>query len=359
MRCNFRGPMLSIGCCEQPLARAVFGWWHTRMGRLAGQLAQPGKKAHAAPVRVPGLSGVVQVAAGHAYSCALERKGEVWCWGATTDGQPADRRHQPHKIVGLNGVKAIAAGAFVCAMTDTDVLCWGHIRAPRHGGPPALKPHRMKNLSRPKQIAVGGGHACVLSQAGEVSCWGWNHRGQVGDGRVTGANDPEVVLKGARRIFVGGMSSCALMERGPLRCWGEVADSDALTVTTPMPVRGLTDAVDIAADANRSCAVLANGKVQCWGDNDNGLLGEGTEMNRATPTPLADLSHIADIALGHGHACARSAQPTGPVQCWGAMPSPALGGAWSSASQRFEVAASVGASQAATCARLWLPAFLR
>ncbi|MEX1193993.1 MAG: chromosome condensation regulator RCC1 [Dehalococcoidia bacterium] len=65
-----------------------------------------------------------------------------------------------------------------------------------------------------------------------------------------------------------------------------------------------------------TCAVTTDGSVQCWGDNNSGQLGDGTETDRPTATPVVGLDPPAKIvALGDSHTCAQSA--TGAVSCWG------------------------------------------
>ena len=55
--------------------------------------------------------------------------------------------------------------------------------------------------------------------------------------------------------------------------------------TTPVPVVGLTDAVELAAGFDFVCARRATGAVVCWGANDYGQLGDGIASHGADCRP--------------------------------------------------------------------------
>jgi hypothetical protein len=55
--------------------------------------------------------------------------------------------------------------------------------------------------------------------------------------------------------------------------------------------------------------------VYCWGDNGQGQLGDGTTTDRWTPVPVSGISNAVELASGHYHTCARLA--TGDIACWG------------------------------------------
>ena len=83
-------------------------------------------------------------------------------------------------------------------------------------------------------------------------------------------------------------------------------------------VVGLSNTVQVEGDSFFSCARLMGGAVQCWGQNDSGQLGDGTNTDHRAPAPVVGMLNAAQIALGFYHACARVADGSEPVLCWGA-----------------------------------------
>jgi hypothetical protein len=55
-----------------------------------GQLGRPSSSVETVAMRVPGVEGAVDVAAGKSHSCALLASGRVLCWGANDRGQLGD-----------------------------------------------------------------------------------------------------------------------------------------------------------------------------------------------------------------------------------------------------------------------------
>jgi alpha-tubulin suppressor-like RCC1 family protein len=71
----------------------------------------------------------------------------------------------------------------------------------------------------------------------------------------------------------------------------------------------------LSANGELTCAARGS-SLFCWGKNDKGQLGDGSLVNRASPTPVVGLPSGDVTALGVGelHACAVVA---GAVWCWG------------------------------------------
>ena len=68
----------------------------------------------------------------------------------------------------------------------------------------------------------------------------------------------------------------------------------------------------VSAGAYHTCAVTGS-NVRCWGRNQGGRLGDGTQIDRGTPTRIV-LSSTRSVAAGGYHSCAVSGAS---VQCWG------------------------------------------
>ncbi len=77
-----------------------------------------------------------------------------------------------------------------------------------------------------KALAVGQEFACAITMDGsQVSCWGENVIGQLGDGSFI--DRPTAAPIGEpgpwRAIAAGSYHACAIKDSGALFCWGEAA----------------------------------------------------------------------------------------------------------------------------------------
>lgn len=99
-----------------------------------------------APVPVSGLSsGVAQVDGGFEHTCARTTASAAMCWGLNTLGR-------------VGASSGDTCGVVACAKTPTGVTGLG-------GGV--------------VDISAGANHACAVTSAGGVKCWGNNDYGQL------------------------------------------------------------------------------------------------------------------------------------------------------------------------------------
>ncbi len=113
----------------------VWGWGQSYGGSFGNDSANkmglydPSLYAFS-PVKVDGLSNVVQISVGYSHAMALESDGTVWTWGDNSNGQVGragfTSTYLPGRI-SLTGVKEISAGYdFSMAMlNDGSVWSWG------------------------------------------------------------------------------------------------------------------------------------------------------------------------------------------------------------------------------------------
>ncbi|KAI7844948.1 hypothetical protein COHA_001595 [Chlorella ohadii] len=126
----------------------------------------PGGNSKGQSAGIPGLIGVVQVAAGAVHTCTVNNLGIVACWGGNEYGQRAVPRF-------MSALQLAAGDYHTCALiSDGTVACWGH-----NGRGQSAVP---KGLSGVIQVAAGAAHSCALKSNGTVACWGCRAMGASG-----------------------------------------------------------------------------------------------------------------------------------------------------------------------------------
>ncbi|MEX0787012.1 MAG: dockerin type I domain-containing protein [Dehalococcoidia bacterium] len=211
------------------------------------------------------------------------------------------------------------------------------------------RPAEVLGAGAAASVAGGGAHSCVVTDAGQVKCWGWNFYGQLGDGTTDSRAEPVDVcadaacsslLSGVVAVAGGDTHSCAASEAGGVWCWGRnvhgrLGDGTEVQRNTPVAVcapvaeseqcGALGGIVGLAGGFEHTCAVTGEGGVYCWGSNELGQLGNGTRTSSKRPvavcepgsesTPCAPLADAVALTAGWFSSCALRA--SGGVVCWG------------------------------------------
>ena len=179
-----------------------------------------------------------------------------------------------------------------------------------------------------------GASNCIISNAQSLYCWGDNTYGNLGNGLhgtgVFSSLPVEITSFGTGlypvKVATGGHHSCAILNDGTVSCWGhnnqgQLGDGTQISRYTPTPTVSLgvgVKAVDVVAGGHHSCAVLDDGNVKCWGSNVYGQLGDGTTTDSHSPVSLSGFtgaSQAISITAGWTYTCALIED--GSVKCWG------------------------------------------
>ncbi len=258
-----------------------------------------------------------------------------------------------------------AGGRHSCILDDAGkVSCWGNNERGQLGDgsfEARAIPGSIAGDFTLASISAGVWHTCGVSRDGEAYCWGSNDAGQLGDGTTSPRSAPVRVSGNAsfRLIRAGSSHTCGLTRSGGVFCWGsnamgQLGDGSRATRTTPVAVALGMGVGAISVGRSHSCALTLDGAAWCWGQNDAGQLGDGSSAPRAGPVAVATDQKFVSIAAGSSHSCAVSI--AGIVWCWGKNSFGQLGVAGDAAAtpQAVEagaVFATVTAGQLHTCAR--------
>src|SRR3990167_754720 len=110
------------------IGKTVWAWGNNTYGQLGSGTNNNSNT----PIRVSGISDVVDIASGFWHTVALESDGTVWTWGNNTYGQLGDGtntdRNTPVQVDGISNVIAIAGGYWhtIALESDGTVWTWGN-----------------------------------------------------------------------------------------------------------------------------------------------------------------------------------------------------------------------------------------
>lgn len=313
----------------------VWCWGGNGDGQLGGS-----KDSSATPVAVMTSSGtrladVVDIAAGHKLTCAVDSEKRVWCWGDNdhdaAGAQNSDSVRVPTQIKGIPNEGALGAAVgndFACAWTSSgSVYCWGkddhgELGSNASGDTPTAI--AVPGVSGVVDMSAADAHACAVTGGGAVKCWGDGGDGQFGTGSSSSATPVTVPkLSRAAHIATGAGHSCASTKSGGLWCWGtntagEVGAGQVGSSHPVPPTQIKTGAFVTAVSAGdlHTCVVTGGGGLACFGSNRSGQIGTGDPLNRTSPAKV-DLGGIRPTAVSAGgdHTCITDG---GKVLCFGA-----------------------------------------
>ena len=153
-----------------------------------------------------------------------------------------------------------------------------------------------------RQLAVGGDHALLLSERGDVFSFGVGSRGQLGHGDIEDRQSREpCLIEALAGVTVAGIAcgkwhSVALSAAGDVYSWGwnkhgQLGHSASVPAVC---IPGLIDAdpsltfVSVACGTRHSVALSNGGSMYAWGWNGYGQLGTGDieTISRCKPTQV-------------------------------------------------------------------------
>ena len=287
-----------------------------------GQLGDGTTENRLLPVQITGIEGsITALSSGVAYHMlALTDRGEVWAWGLNTSGElglgsgdPSSQKNVPVKVPGLTDVVAVAAGGWhsLALKSNGTVWAWGNNEFGSLGDGTLANSDVPKEVDIDSVVAISAGnsHSLAVKADGTVWSWGLNTWGMLGDGTGYDRREPVRVLgvNDAKTVVGGGHHSYALTHSGSVWTWGynnygEMGDGTGVWRYTPVKNEALTDVIAVTAGGFNGFAMQSDGTVRGWGLNSSGELGDNTLETRLVPVvnkAVVDLTPptVADSAI--------------------------------------------------------------
>jgi RHS repeat-associated protein len=327
---------------------SLLAWGTNYQGQLGNGITD--YSAVPVPVILPSGTTITAIASGSYHSLALTSTGTVLAWGynghgelgngtPTTSGCFCITTPGPVSIPSNTTITAVAAGGSnSLALTSTGtVLAWGNNA---HGelGNGTIATSGCYCISTPGLVSVPGNttitavaagvsNSLARTSTGTVLAWGYNGRGELGNGSTTDSNVPVPVSVPTNitiTAVAAGGHSLALTSTGTVLAWGPndsgqlgngtTSTSGCQCISTPGPVSVPSNMTinAVAAGGNHSLAVTSTGSVLAWGYNAFGQLGNGSTTDSALPwVSLPPGTHTTAVFAASNHSLAIVNGPVG------------------------------------------------
>ncbi|MFA6867165.1 MAG: hypothetical protein WCR54_06570, partial [Clostridia bacterium] len=270
----------------------VYAWGKNDLGQIGNGSTENGILEN---VSTPFQIDIINVdfnliTCGSSNSFAVSANGDLYAWGKNDIGQSGDctlsNNLTPKQITAVVEISYIAAGANYTVVIDSNnnLYTWGNNADGKLGNGntvnsllPLLIKVEMDGMFN--KIACGNNHSMALSDAGYLYTWGANNYGQLGNGYIVDALEPQrIIVQDVifKEIACGNGHSLALSSTGELYTWGhnnygQLGDGTSDDCYTPkhIAVSGVTFK-QIACGYDHSLAISSNGELYSWGYNNYG-----------------------------------------------------------------------------------------
>jgi alpha-tubulin suppressor-like RCC1 family protein len=178
-------------------------------------------------------------------------------------------------------------------------------------------------------VAAGGQHGLAI-QNGILYSWGYNARGQLGNGTTTNSSIPVSVsgMSSGVTAIAAGIDFSLAIQNGGVYAWGDNSSGEVgngtirnTGVTIPVPVtNGMSSGVTAIAAGGGFSLAIKNGALYAWGNNDYGQLGNGTidKGGSYNPNPAVVSGMSSGVTAIAANVTQGLAIQNGALYAWGA-----------------------------------------
>jgi alpha-tubulin suppressor-like RCC1 family protein len=271
----------------------LYAWGLNSDGRL-GDSTTVNKSS---PVQIGALTNWAQVS-GNSFATSVKTDGTLWTWGQNGSGQLGDgtivNKSSPVQVGALTTWTQVSGGS-----THTVAITLGG-----------------------ELYASGNGHTASIKTDGTLWTWGYNNRGQLGDGTVVNKSSPIQVgaLTDWLQVSAGGRQTAAITLGNELYAWGyngvgQLGDGTVVYKSSPVQIGALTNWAQVSTVGGQTASIKTDGTIWTWGNNNNGQLGDNTVVAKSSPVQVGALTNWAQVSVGDAHTAA--IKTDGTLWVWG------------------------------------------
>jgi len=155
------------------------------------------------------------------------------------------------------------------------------------------------------QISAGASYSAGIDSLGKLYTWGLNNTYQLGNNTTVDRNDVinQLTNSSWTSVSTGLNHVLAIASNNSLHAWGSAAAVGLSNVTALS-----WSTIASGGQSSHLAAIRSDGALFTWGLNTNGQLGDGTTINKSSPTQISgtiswtsvavDLSNTMAIRLG-------------------------------------------------------------
>lgn len=300
---------------------------------------------------------------------AIATNGDVYAWGANTNGYYGDgsttSSSSPVSIGSYRKFLMASDGDTHTALLDDHGDCWTsglNTNGQLGDGTTTTRSNLVKVIGghKFKKIHSSFDKSFGLTPGGELYGWGQGTEGQLGDNTTANKSSPVLVTGGKTWVDVTGnqLFTAAIDDSGAAYCWGynangQLGDNTSTSKSSPVAVVGGITFTKLRCGRNFVIGQDDSGNLHAWGENGSGTLGDGTTTDRSSPVAVQGLSGLTVIDFDAGENFAFALTDAGELYFWGTNGTQNhLGDGTTTSGTTYSTATSV--SHAQTYKRLWV-----
>ncbi len=278
---------------------------------LNGQLGLGDVVGRSSPVAVLGGLRWNRIYPRDAHAYGLTTGYLPYAWGNNTNGElgvgDVVPRSSPVAVLGglsFSKLLPVANGTqiSVLGLTKAGALyAWGYNAKGQLGNgdliPRSSPVAVLGGLTFSDVYATGGNDTSFygLTNAGAAYAWGANSSGQLGIGDLVARSSPVAVIGGItfskliahpKGDCVYGLSTAGILYAWGLNVWGQLGVGDVTARSSPVAVLGGITFTKIYPRPLGCAALDSNGVAYSWGINSSGNLGVGDVVARSSPVAV-------------------------------------------------------------------------